>query len=191
MIPSADPTEERLSEHAAPDPVSDYYADDLVNHFRLTGTIVALDRRQSGTTTITVQAGSLPDKFVAGSQGTRLFTSRFLIRVPPRLKAKWPDRLLRASPSIVTVTGRLHGIIEIIDGREYLLQEMVAQDIRFIARHGIVATHSMHWFRPVEDSERADKTKPKDSEPIDDTAGPSAEPEPEPVSANPAGREAS
>ena len=171
------------------EPLSNYFANELINHFRLTGTIVALDRRKSGATVITLQAGSLADAPVEGTDSTRLFTSRFLVRVPPRLKAKWPDNLLRQSPSIVTVTGRLHGVIEMIDGREYLLQEMVAHDIQFIARFGTVATHPIHWIKPFEDAEGKHDPKPEAAA-SDDKAAPSAA-EPASVSANPASREAS
>lgn len=170
--------------HEPIEPISPYYANELINHFRLTGSIVAMDRRRSGTTVVTIQAGSTADQEVEGSGGERLFTSRFLVRVPPRLKAKWPDRLLRQSPSIVTVTGRIHGTIEVIEGRQYLMQELVAQDIQFIARFGTVATHPMHWLKPFDEAQSAPSAsdegdtadKGEDKAPDESEALPSANP---------------
>ena len=137
----------------------DYYAQDMVNHFRLTGTITALDRRLSGYTVITLQVGSVADTPVEGSGGERLFTSRFLIRVPKAVQRRWPDMMLAKSACIVTVTGRIDGIIEVIDGREYLLQELIATDIRFIAHFGMVATRPMAHLHPLIDVQRSKADK--------------------------------
>jgi hypothetical protein len=128
------------------------FANEIVNHFRLTGGLAATDIRASGTTVITLQCASRLDAPI-GKDTDRYTTSRFMIRVPPRVKERFPESVFETPMSLLTVTGRIGGLIEVIDGREYLTTELIATDIKFIARWGAVLMRPSRFLSPVIEQE--------------------------------------
>ncbi|QHS08999.1 hypothetical protein [Sinimarinibacterium sp. NLF-5-8] len=125
----------------------DLFANEIINEFRLTGGIVAADVRAKGATVITIQAGSVRDAPI--TPGLRYRTSRFMVRIPVDLKETFPDELLIGPGSIVTVVGRLQGIIDVYQGREFISYELVARKIQFIARFGTVTMSPNRLLMPV------------------------------------------
>lgn len=122
---------------------------EICNQFTVMGTVVGLDIRANGVCVITLQAGSMPD--VAIGDTGRKFTSRLLIRLPSALVRSLPRGFLvsQLSPSIIRVTGRIQGIAENIEGREFLLQELVANKIELVARYAAISGRPLQWhLRP-------------------------------------------
>lgn len=136
----------------------EWYDNDLINSFRLTGSVISVDERRSNALTIMLQTDSRPDVKLNNTGGLRKATSRFLVRVPRRLATVWRP-ILEGPSCIITVTGHLHGFVEVLEDRsEFLMTELDAIDIRFVARYGSVVTFPPK-FKPHIEKQRSPEEK--------------------------------
>lgn len=145
------------------------------NSVSLIGSIIAIDSRRAGSLVVTLRCGSLPDRYITGSNRQRKWTSRFLIRLTGPLAKKWRGILLtedgRPMPTgIFQIEASLIGTADVIDGEDWLSLELVASDMRYIARTGIVMSSEdeAFYFYPTVETERAPELK---SEPKKDKPG--------------------
>ena len=137
------PQQRQHREHSAPRPP---VADDLVNSFRITGSVEDVDMRaKSGALMLIIRTSSVPDRPINGAPVPSWFTPVMPVRVPPDLAARLPRTMLRKNRSIVTIEGRVQGIrrrfpVENEPGveRDFWFVEIVAKDVRLLFSQGRV-----------------------------------------------------
>ena len=131
----------RRSDHTAPRPP---VADELVNSFRITGSVEEIDlRAKSGAIMIVIRTSSVPDRPINGAPVPSWFTPVMPVRIPPQLAETLPRSMLRKGRSIVTIEGRLQGLRRTLNTenegeRDFWFVEAVAREVKLLFSQGRV-----------------------------------------------------
>ena len=160
---NARPQRRQQHDHSAPRPP---VADDLVNSFRITGSVEDADIRPNGAIMLIIRTSSVPDRPINSAPVPSWFTPVMPIRVPPDLAETLPRTMLRKNRSIVTIEGRAQGIRRRFeeDGvmRDMWFSELVAREVRLLFSQGRVFGRERsenHHSAPEQAQPREDQHK--------------------------------